>query len=274
MRASYRNNIELSALFSVSKDVQNIIRSRKMRSNCSHAISCIKTPQNIFKCCQLSLQLGRIKFRRIDFHMCSRFMPSHRNRNRIKFPTKLNRFRAIVNSLVCLLRRGSSCAPNQMNLIAMVIVINVIANGSHPAKAKRLTGLLADCNTINKFCLTVAGGKLIGISVCLDSSFVVFNTTHGKVLNIVGINIGVKRNRPSNIYMILAATAIVGSSQKIRAKKHVTIQRKNRENNVMKYRLLQRSSAGIKAENAIPNAIITNSAADIEKPAIYVCREA
>ena len=112
-------------------------------------------------------------------------MAGNSDRVGLALPAEGDSIGTIVDGGVGLLGGRSSSTPNQMQLVASVVGIDVIALSSNPGEAKHGARLLTDEDA--RLCLsgTVARTKLLRIGIGLNGEAIVLRRTHAAVLDVV-----------------------------------------------------------------------------------------
>ena len=101
-------------------------------------------------------------------------MIGNSNRRSGDFPAEGYGFGRIIYGLVVLFGRFGKSIIDQMKLIAMILAVSVVTENSAVAKAKRLSGLLANTYTGSNNSRAVTLGPLVRISKRLDSGAEIF----------------------------------------------------------------------------------------------------
>jgi len=102
-------------------------------------------------------------------------------------PAEGDRLGGVVDRLAVLLRGRGQRAVDQVDLIAMLLAVHIVADQSAVAQAEDLARLLADGHTGGDFRGSVAGLELGGIGISLHSGAEVLRAHKVQVLDIVGV---------------------------------------------------------------------------------------
>ena len=147
-------------------------------------------------------------------------MAGNSDRVGLALPAEGDSIGTVVDGGVGLLGGRSSSTPNQMQLVASVVGIDVIALSSNPGEAKHGARLLTDEDA--RLCLsgTVARTKLLRIGIGLNGEAIVLRRTHAAVLDVVSPQISSLSTRrrlsdggqtvPSHTIAVLVLFGVIG----------------------------------------------------------------
>ena len=111
------------------------------------------------------------------------------DRGGAQLPAEGDGFGVLVDGVIRLFGRSGGCAVDQMQLIAVLIAVNIVADDRAVDHAEDLAVLLADGRTLHQFNAAVALGEFIGISVSLNCSAELLRAHQTEVLHVVGIDV-------------------------------------------------------------------------------------
>nr|DAK51959.1 MAG TPA: hypothetical protein [Caudoviricetes sp.] len=170
------------------KKVDNLIRHQQLRGHAVIAArrSGILTEQDILESSELLL----IDLGRVDHDGCSRLIASHIHRGGGDRPAQIGSLGAVVDRLVVALRGRRLAAVAEVQLIAVILAVGVIADQRTIHEAEHLALLLADRHTGDRARQTIALVEFIGRIVGFDGVAILFRRDHVEILDVVRIQSG------------------------------------------------------------------------------------
>ena len=102
-------------------------------------------------------------------------------------PAHSGRLGALVHSSMVALRGRRLRAIDQMELVAMILTLSIVADQSTTGDAKDLAGLLASSDARGDLGRTVTGRPLIGVGIGLKAEAEILSSDDVQVLFVVGV---------------------------------------------------------------------------------------
>nr|DAO48855.1 MAG TPA: hypothetical protein [Caudoviricetes sp.] len=161
-------------------EFRDFVRHEKLRLSSGRAVKLV----------QNRLKLACVNLGGIKSNERGRLLVRNRDRGGVAFPRERNCIGRVRNRGVCLLGRRCHCTVHDVNKLAVLVTLRVVAQDRRVAQCKARTILLADKHTLIQLRGAIAFREFVGVGIRFNSHLELFGRGEGEVLDVVGVNRG------------------------------------------------------------------------------------